>query len=148
MALSGHGAVVAADVSQEIVQRANTLYWNSGDSVNRLAQDLDLSKGALYELISPLPAGIPCPMGDGELTYANRTARARGFVSCPSCGLEEEEDRVMERLERGGQVSEMELQKALPPADPGRQFSGHLLVGSAFLGAAAGFVLANLLKRR
>jgi len=35
--------------------RANELYWGSDRSVNQIADDLDLSKGALYEMIRPSP---------------------------------------------------------------------------------------------
>lgn len=148
MALLGQGAEGGPAAPQEIVERANSLYWDSGASVNRLAQDLDLSKGALYELIAPFPSGISCPKGDGELGFANRTARDRGFVSCPSCGLEDEVDRVMDRLEREGQTPETEFEEKLPVTGTDALSVRGLLVGTAFLGAAAGFVLAGLLKRR
>ena len=40
-----------------------------------------------------------CPRHDGELSYPNRTARDRGFVSCATCGFEDEEDQVRTLLE-------------------------------------------------
>jgi predicted DNA-binding protein YlxM (UPF0122 family) len=41
--------------------RANELYWGSDRSVNQIADELDLSKGALYGMIRPLPAALACP---------------------------------------------------------------------------------------
>src|SRR5690606_33629189 len=45
----------------EADDRANELYWGSNRSVNQIAEDLDLSKGALYGMIRPLPAAMGCP---------------------------------------------------------------------------------------
>ena len=33
------------------LERANELYWESGESVNRIAETLSVSKGALYGMI-------------------------------------------------------------------------------------------------
>lgn len=85
--------------SDRVVARANELYWHSEESVNQLARELDLSKGTLYEILAPLPAELPCPRDDCELSYPNRTARDRGFVSCATCGFEDEEDQVRALLE-------------------------------------------------
>ena len=73
--------------------RANELYWGSDQSVNQIADDLDLSKGALYEMIRPLPSGRSCPICGVEVVFSNRTAKERGRVDCPAC-------------EWGGQVSD------------------------------------------
>lgn len=140
------------DVAADLAQRANELYWGSDASVNSLAQDLDLSKGALYELIMPYPAGVPCPAGDGEMGYANRTARDRGFLTCPGCGLEDEEGRVRERLSADGseavtpapRAPEPRLYRSPAEIDAGRG----ALVGSALVGAVIGFALGSLVRRR
>ena len=68
--------------------RANELYWESDKSVNQIADELELSKGMLYGMIRPLPAGLPCPRCSSDLEYANRTARERGLISCRTCTLE------------------------------------------------------------
>lgn len=142
----GNLAGVGAGVPSHVVEQANALYWGSDASVNRLAGDLDLSKGALYEIITPFPVGIPCPTGDGEMVFANRTARDRGFVSCPVCGLEEEEARIREQLEQLGRVPETEFPEAPRLAQRDHSLR-RVLIGTATLGAAAGFVLARLLRR-
>lgn len=95
--------------SDEVVAKANELYWHSEESVNRLARELDLSKGTLYEILAPLPAELPCPRYDGELSYPNRTARDRGFVSCGTCGFEDEEDQVRALLELQDDLHATEL---------------------------------------
>ena len=147
-------------LSAEEIARANDLYWRSGASVNQLARDLDLSKGALYEIIAPLPAGVPCPQGDGEMCYPNRTARDRGFVSCTSCGFEDEEGRVRGYLEEQEHTSALELAAADPGLPPVRTAAGpgfrtspprtleKLMVLSALGGVAAGLLLGILLRRR
>ena len=148
-------------VPDEVVERANDLYWRSGASVNQLTRELDLSKGALYEIITPMAAGLSCPCGDGEMAYANRTARERGFVSCTTCGIEDEEEQVRDYLEERDATSTVEL----VAADPGLPHVGtepqtealeattprhleKLLVASALAGIAVGFVLGGLLRRR
>lgn len=127
-----HGA--SSPTPDEIVRRANDQYWNSDAGVNQLARDLDLSKGTLYEILAPLPAGIPCPHGDGELGFANRTARDRGFLSCAACGLEDEKERVLARLE----------EVTLAPS----RGLGALLAVTALAGVGVGLVLGGLLRRR
>ena len=146
MASLGQRIRTMAEVPQDLVEKANSLYWGSDASVNGLAQDLDLSKGALYEILAPYPAGVPCPRGDDEMVYANRTARDRGFVLCPTCGLEEEEGRVREELELGGLVPETESAASAPVQAP--RALQKLLVGSAVAGALLGFAVARFLRRR
>ena len=147
--------------SADVVARANELYWHSDESVNALARELDLSKGALYEIIVPLPAGLPCPVSDCDLSYPNRTARDRGFVTCSECGFEDEEDRVRIRMEieaEGDAAAPATPQVApdpaphgavplLPDPPPSRKLET-LLAASALLGLAAGLVLGGLLRRR
>ncbi|MYA63508.1 MAG: hypothetical protein F4139_11825 [Gemmatimonadetes bacterium] len=145
----------------EVVERANDLYWSSGASVNQLTRELDLSKGALYEIITPMAAGLRCPCGGGEMAYTNRTARERGFVSCTTCGLEDEEEHVRDYLDEQDYSSAVEL-TAADPGLPQVRSDGQteelnrppprnlekLLVASALAGLAVGLVLGGLLRRR
>lgn len=144
----------------EVVERANNLYWRSGASVNQLTRELDLSKGALYEIITPMAADLPCPCGGGEMAYTNRTARDRGFVSCTTCGLEDEEVHVRDYLEEQDYASALELTAAdagLPQirdpqteelSAPSPRNLEKLLVASALAGLTVGLVLGGLLRRR
>lgn len=141
-------------MTDDVVRQANERYWNSDAGVNQLARELDLSKGTLYEIIAPLPAGVPCPRGDGELAFTNRTARERGFVSCPACGLEDDRERVLARLEEAahdpaiaGPPAAHDPPIADPPAAPTRSLET-LLAVTALAGLAAGLILGAVLRRR
>ena len=76
--------------------RANELYWGSDLSVNQIAETLDLSKGALYEMIRPLPAAVACPACGTEAVHPNRTAHERGLVVCLSCGWEGDDEQAVD----------------------------------------------------
>jgi predicted RNA-binding Zn-ribbon protein involved in translation (DUF1610 family) len=131
-------ASTADDAPREA--RANRLYWDSDASVNDIADTLDISKGALYGMVHPRPAGFSCPECGDEMEYPNRTARAKGFVHCPTCGLEEEEDVVLEAgaPEAAGQGA---------PTDDERAARQRLVWGGALLGAAAGLLLLRWARR-
>ena len=131
-------------MEQDLVDRANDLYWGSDASVNRLAEELDLSKGALYDVIRPFPAGIPCPKGDGEMGYANRTARDRGFVTCGVCGYEDEEGHLADGMERVGLPPETSPPRVRTVTDG----SGGRMLGSALVGVALGVLITGLVRRR
>ena len=131
----------------EIVAQANDAYWNSGASVNRLAKDFDLSKGALYDIIAALPAGLPCPHGDGELVYTNRTARERCFVSCATCGFADEEALVLARLEEAGAAPAPAPAPPAPTAPGAGRSLETLLVVTALAGLAAGLFISGVLRR-
>lgn len=121
-----------------LADRANTLYWDSDASVNDIADELDLSKGSLYGMIEPRGADLACPECGAELEYPNRTARDKGYVTCPACGLEEEEEVV-----RGLAGEEI----ALVPTPEGEAAARRALWATALLGAAAGLLLARWLRR-
>lgn len=71
---------------QKLANRATDLYWNSGQSVNQIAEAMDLSKSGLYAIVRPLSADRPCPdCGDG-LVFPNRTAKQKAIGSCLACG--------------------------------------------------------------
>jgi hypothetical protein len=144
-------------ITDPLTQRANALYWGSDRSVNQIADEMDLSKGMLYGMIRPLPAELPCPRCSTGLEFANRTARDRGLLSCPACGLEGEADEVQDRWEEvaaaipGGAVvvtprvspphPAVGLELVPPRRDP-------LLVGAGLLLVAAGIWLFRGLGRR
>jgi len=145
---------------------ANRLYWESNESVNQIGEVLGLSKGVLYGLIAPLPAGLPCPKCGEEMVFTNRTARDKGFLTCPECGMEEEEEAVQAYWEEEAETDEdravpapldlaQRAGQALHQAvDTGRERvsnlgpRGRIIAGTALLGAAAGLVLGAYLKKR
>ncbi|MBW3533600.1 MAG: hypothetical protein KY453_00060 [Gemmatimonadetes bacterium] len=139
--------------------RANELYWESDESVNQIADDLELSKGTLYGMIHPRDAGLPCPECRGGMVFANRTARDKGLLNCPECGLEEDEDEVrdlwedvgIERVTAGGSPEAPPARLTDPEGRRGPAQSGigveRIVVGIALLAAAAGFALGRITKR-
>ena len=133
---------------QEATATANELYWGSERSVNQIAEQLDLSKGALYGMIQPLPEGLGCPICGEEVASANRTARERGVLSCAQCAWKGNED---ETVALGGEgavtlpVYEGEDDVIETPlADRGR---ARTLAGGALLGAAVGLALVLWTRR-
>lgn len=139
-------------------QEANRLYWESEESVNQIGEQMGLSKGVLYGLISPLPAGLPCPGCGEEMVFPNRTARDKGFLECPECGMEEEEAAVQtywESEEEGGGSLARRAGSAVQRAvGSGRDRvagltpRGRILAGTALLGIAAGLVLGSYFRKR
>lgn len=133
------------EASQEraLEDRANELYWNSDASVNQIADDLDLSKGALYGLIRALPARQPCPTCGQEMEFANRTAREKGYVTCPACETEKEidpgEDTEATTPRPGYRVDGSD--------DASRAALRRIVAGTALLGMAVG-VAFTLIARR
>lgn len=131
---------------EKVRERANTLYWASDAGVNDIADELDLSKGALYGMIDPLDAGLACPACSGAMEYANRTARDRGMVNCPACGLEEEAELV----EAAALDVEDEVSFPTPEqrAGPTSMVPLRTLVASTLIGIAAGVAIGQLTRRR
>jgi len=149
-----------------LFEEANRLYWESEESVNQIGETLGLSKGVLYGLISPLPAGLPCPSCGEEMVFPNRTARDKGFLACPECGMEEEEAAVQAYWEEEAETDEglvfggpralahragQAVQQAVGSGKE-RVSSmtprGRIIAGTALLGAAAGLALGAILRRR
>jgi hypothetical protein len=143
--------------SDSLTQRANALYWESDRSVNQIAGEMDLSKGMLYGMIHPLPAELPCPRCSTGLEYANRTARDRGLLSCPACGLEAGGVEVRDRWELAAAASPGGALVVTPiesPPHPARGIEPTPLrrdpfkVGAGLLLVAAGIWLFRGLGRR
>ena len=131
------------------VQRANALYWESQQGVNQIADEMDLSKGMLYGLIQPIGAGLPCSRCSSEMEYANRTARERGFLKCPSCDFEQDKDQVGSKLQDADATGHHGEMLVTPgPAGPYRRPRDPLLVGVGLLLVAAGIWLFRGLPRR
>lgn len=68
-----------------IAAEANRMYWESETSVADIAQQLELSRRALYDSVDPLPTGASCDVCGTPLVFENRSARNSGIESCPNC---------------------------------------------------------------
>lgn len=131
-----------------LAEEVNRRYWDTGQSVNQIADELGISKGQLYELLNVMPAGVRCPRCSGELGYPNRTAREKNFVTCVTCGFEEE----LEALVSGeaappnqeAPVAEPKLAVQAPtlPRLP-VSWDAAALAGAALIGFATGLVLGR-----
>ncbi len=131
------------DADGKVRARADELYWSSDLSVNQIAEELDVSKGVLYEMIRPQPAAHACPECGEELSYPNRTARDRGRVACASCGWEGTEDDVEAydaEAEPGSDDDEILAVE--------RSTRTRVMVGGGLLGAAVGLALVLWARRR
>jgi hypothetical protein len=135
---------------QEATAQANELYWRSEFSVNQIAEQMDLSKGALYGMIEPLPVGLECSVCGTELVYGTRTAQERGRASCPGCGWDGEENEADPIGADAPVTLPLELEPALraPPAIAVDRARDRILIGGALLGAAAGLALVLWARRR
>lgn len=133
------------DSDRAVRARANELYWSSELSVNQIADELDVSKGTLYDLIRPRPAARGCPECGEELAFANRTARDRGLVACSSCGWEgSEEEAEPYGADTGVELSDDDAVAVAAESS----VRTRTLVGGALLGAAAGLALVFWSRRR
>lgn len=134
--------MTAQDSSDNILHdRANRLYWESDASVNEIAEQLDLSKSALYQLIEGLDADQSCDDCSGPLEYANRTARDKGVLRCPSCGTDAAPPKAVKPARRSKRSVATPAARAVDPVAD-RQ----ALLGAALLGTAAVMLLARLTR--
>lgn len=123
---------------------ANTLYWNSDASVGEIANQLGISRRALYDVVEPKTTDVPCPECGTTTVFANRSALAAGLARCPSC--ETETAIPAARAERVAIAND-------PPAAPAEngtsRTSSHVtLGGAALVGAVVGAIATLILTRR
>ncbi len=151
----------ASEVTPEAIERANELYWHSDRSVNQIADELDLSKGALYGVIEPEATGLACPLCGDQVGYANRTAKDRGTLDCATCSWDGAADETIP----WDPAASAERDHPVLPADPhGSGEYGDVpdkvppppvvaprmstIAGGALLGAAVGLALVMWARRR
>jgi hypothetical protein len=131
--------------------RANQLYWESDRSVNQIAEELDLSKGMLYGMIRPLTAHLSCPRCTSSMEFGNRTARERGLLTCPSCGLQADEATARQSLVEPpvGTISGHDTRAPVPGTTPTPQRRHDpVVLGAGLLLLATGLWLFRGLGRR
>lgn len=146
----------ASEVTPEIAANANELYWGSTRSVNQIAEELDLSKGALYAALVHLPSGMGCPLCGDEVGWANRTARDRDQLTCQMCDWSGTSSQTVsysdghsgeEGIGTGVDVTDFGADPVVPPA-PLLTPRMSTVAGGAIIGAAVGLVLVFWARRR
>lgn len=126
----------------------NRLYWETADSVAEISSQLGVSRRALYDLVEPLPAGMPCASCGAELYYSNRSARAAGVARCLMCGNEREIDPDVSADDVGTiPPYGAGWPAAAKPADHRLRDRAAMIAGFAIAGVAVG-AIATLLVRR
>ncbi len=151
-----------SDTVDSIHNQANELYWHSGETVDQLAARLGMSRNALYASVRPIPAGGECPTCHEPLVFTNRSARAAGRATCPSC----ETEVILETAEQGRVptaeevVAKMPVHPVPPPDAAGRLEQlkeslaaveperAALIGGAAALGVAVGAAAVKAVRRR
>lgn len=120
-----------------IAAEANRLYWETETSVAEIAQQLELSRRALYDSVDPLPTSSSCNVCGSPLVFENRSARNAGIETCPNCDVQDEPatPASLPALDPT-QVSDEDMQRAV------------LMGGAALAGAALGAIATLILVPR
>ncbi len=71
--------------SAPLLRRANELYWRSPDTVDQVAEQVGLTRNALYGAIRPEGTGAECPSCGEDLIFPNRSTRSAGRGLCLGC---------------------------------------------------------------
>lgn len=166
--------MTASQLADAQHERANLLYWNSSETVDRIAEQLGMSRNALYASVRPLPAGVECPECGEELVFPNRTSRLAGRALCassggtfavadlPAAGSRPRRTGAAPRRAGSGSDSGYEGRDDEGYAEAGRAALGGLreglaavepqraalIGGAAVMGALAGVAAVSLLRRR
>jgi hypothetical protein len=155
--------MTASQLADAQHERANRMYWNSSETVDRIAEQLGMSRNALYSSVRPAPAGVECPDCDEELVFPNRTSRLAGRALCLSCDTTHavadlrpvgsraaagapshtHAGREEGYREAGGALLGG-LREGLAAVEPKR---AAMIGGAAVMGAVAGVAAASLLRR-
>ena len=131
---------------QRIAAEVNRRYWESESSVSDIAEELGVSRRALYSALQPEPAGASCTDCGGELVFVNRSARTGGIAQCSVCAAEQAVDTnsevgTAEGTGLFGRVDALQLGSLLD----GR---GRAIATGAFAGLLTGAAVAWILARR
>jgi hypothetical protein len=127
-----------------VAQEANRLYWETTLGVNRIVEALDLSKGALYDLLRPLAADERCDACGQGRVFTNRTARAQGESQCLAC---EEVAASASSAASAGEDGMIDTPPQTVHAIP--ETGGHRTLWiAALVGGVAGFFMGRALGGR
>ena len=130
---------------------ANRLYWQTDRSVADIAENLGVSRRALYELIQPESSGVQCGNCKGDVVFANRSAKTSNAGRCASCGSEC--DTNVESVDVGETLTPYaagwpRVIQRRASADEDVKGRAVQLGSAAIAGAALGAIAALLITRR
>jgi predicted RNA-binding Zn-ribbon protein involved in translation (DUF1610 family) len=129
---------------QKLADQANELYWRSEQSVNQIAEAMDLSKSGLYALVRPLPAERTCPECGEGLVFPNRTTEHKAIASCPECEYVGEAPSARPDGEPGSDLEPQRGPTAVRKTSSGRRLrSSRVLWASVLLGVAVGLYVTR-----
>jgi hypothetical protein len=127
---SNAGALMSSD--PEVTGEANRLYWETDTSVAGIAEQLHLSRRALYDVLRPGAAGVKCAVCGGDMVFENRSARSAGQPVCSVCGARPGSEPEV------AAPAEAEPEPVVVTAgDPGALRLGGVMVMGAIVGAVA-----------
>jgi hypothetical protein len=125
---------------------ANRLYWGTNMPVAEIAESLDLSRRALYDVIEAVPADTACAVCGAMMQYTNRSARDGRNGTCFVCATAS--PQVPQPVESAPWTWSPEMHAAESKeavqradlADRARRLGGAALLG-AIIGAGATYLL-------
>jgi hypothetical protein len=132
---------MAKDASQ--TAEANRLYWNNEASVGEIATRLNISRRALYELLEPRPADVPCSECGTDTVFVNRSSLTSGLARCPSCEAETAVPASRSERERNAGIPATVTNSQNSAAPPLRLTLGGAALAGAVLGAVATFIITR-----
>jgi hypothetical protein len=112
----------------DVAGEANRLYWETDTSVAGIAEQLHLSRRALYDVLRPGGAGAKCTICGGDMVYENRSARSAGQPVCSLCGA---------RPGSAPEITPAPEPVVVTAGDPGALRLGGVMIAGAIVGAVA-----------
>lgn len=127
------------DTADSTATEANRLYWETEQSVADIAQQLDISRRALYNAVLPLPVDTSCDVCGSPLVYENRSARSAGQPVCVACAEAAEADAEDQR-------DTAQTAESAPTAEDAEQ--SVMVAAAAVAGAVLGAAVTMAVVRR
>jgi len=148
---------------ERVAAELSRLYWSTDASVGEIADQLSISRRALYEALIPEPAGVTCDRCGTDMVFTRRADRAAGHAVCPACGATQKvpvpeaaaaADRAAEDAGPDSAELEIEQDSSVGPGTPIdtdaalRRARAILIGGLAVAGVVVGGVIVSLVRRR
>lgn len=140
------GPTAMTSQQDDLGREANRRYWQTEEPVTEMADALGVSRGTLYNHISPLSTGGVCEECGGALAYRNRQNRDTGEAECVECGTAQHQERTAAAAESGPprRSGPAPRRTATPAGTTDEEAERMLLFGAVVLAAslmAAGIAL-------